>query len=499
MHLVLALCTAMVIFSPFVTGEGDPAFPALMIVPIGAALMSGVRAGAIWSILITAVLAIYASQYPFPESVRKLVWLSAIMAAGGGLAATLIESARERARKGAEAAALVRELAESALVESQALFELAFRSSTAILSLISLETGKILDVNKTFTRIGGWSHAEAVGKSLGELNAWIGPDDRQQIFDQLMAKGGIDAVELQMRSKHGDLVWLRGSAETLQQQGRACLLVEMADVTEAKRNNEALKRYRVELEERYAERGEQLQESREQLRQLDRLAAVGTLAAGVAHQINNPIGGIVAAAEFAAVMDDEPDRETIRTEALATALNEAKRCGRIVKNILKFSRDEPTVKWAEDLTSIVVGATELARTHVIKQGGRLDMNVAVCPLPILASTIDIEQVVLNLIYNASESKLDGADVIVETALHGEFAEISVSDNGAGIDPDRRPYIFEPFYTSRVDQGGSGLGLSVVHGIVADHGGKLEIDDVPTGGTRVRVLLPLSTDASNPTG
>lgn len=495
-HMTLGLCTGMVLVSPWVAGEGEPAFVALMIVPVSAALMSGPRAATIWTVVITTVLISYASFYPFSDEVRKLAWITTIMAAGGGFAATLIERARERASKEALAGLAVRNQTEAALSESQALFETAFRHSNSVLALVCFESGRLLDVNEMFLHVSQRKYEEAVGKTLTELNAWIVDDDRKRIFQQLAARGRIDSIELRMRNKSGELLWLLGSVELIQRHGNACLLTELVEITERKRNSEALERYRVELEERFAERGEQLHETRDQLRQRDRLAAVGTLAAGVAHQINNPIGGIVAATEFATLMDDDEDRENIRTQAISTALKEARRCGRIVKNILKFSRDEPTAKWVEDLSTMVASATELARTHVITQGGSLKVQLTSDPLLVRASTIDIEQVVLNLIHNASESKTGGADVTIETAIHDDCAEITVTDNGDGIDPAQRPRIFEPFYTSREDQGGSGLGLSVVHGIVGDHGGKLEIESVPTGGTRVRVMLPLSPEDPN---
>lgn len=492
-HLMLGLCTGMVILSPTVAGEGEPAFVALMIVPVGAALMSGARAGMIWSVLITLLLVAYALEFPFSELDRKLAWISAVMAAGGGFAATLIERARDRAREDAEAAALVRDRTEAELTESRALFETVFRRSNSLLCLMSFEEGRLLDVNEAFSRVSGWSRDEVLGKTLEDLNAWVGVEDLKRIFDEIQTRGRIESAELRMRTKSGDLVWLRGSIEVLQQQGRNRLLTDLVDITEAKQASQVLERYRSELEERYAERGEQLEESREQLRQRDRLAAIGTLAAGVAHQINNPIGGIVAATEYAALADDDEDRERIRSEALETAREEAKRCGRIVKNVLKFARDEPTVKWVGDLSGIVRSATELARTHVITHGGTLRANLESDPLLVLASSIDLEQVVLNLVHNASESKPDGADVVVETIAHQDYAELAVSDNGYGIDPRNRPHIFEPFYTSRVDKGGTGLGLSVVHGIVGDHGGKLQVEAVPAGGTRVRVLLPRVND------
>ncbi|MCP5040677.1 MAG: PAS domain S-box protein, partial [bacterium] len=377
--------------------------------------MSGARAGAVWSVIITTLLITYAHLFPFSDGERKVVWLTAIMAGGGGLAAVIIERGREQAnrnakksREKAEADAQNRLYAEGALRESQALFATVFQRSSSLMALISLETGRILDVNESFVRTMGWSAAEVLGKRVSEMSVSAASDDQQQIFKRVVVTGSMEAIEVQWRTKSDGLVWLFGSVEVLKHEGLSCVLAEGIDITERKRSDEALARDRHQLEERFAQRGEQLQESLEQLRQQDRLASVGTLAAGVAHQINNPIGGIIAATEFAAMADDDPERERIRTEALATAHDEAIRCGRIVKNVLKFSRNEPTAKWIEDLTPMVLKATQLSRAHVSEQGGRVEMDLASSPLEVQMSPIDIEQVVVNLIHNASESKPGGA-------------------------------------------------------------------------------------------
>lgn len=255
----------------------------------------------------------------------------------------------------------------------------------------------------------------------------------------------------------------------------------------------ALVRYRDELEERVAERGEQLRASLERLKEQQRLVAVGTLASGIAHQINNPIGGIAAAAEFALLVGEEGEGAAIQRRALQTALEEARRCGRIVKGVLQFARDEPNLKWPEDLNAAVLQAAEQVRGFVVERGSTLRVSTACERLQVKMNPIDLEQVVVNLIRNAVESRESGVQIDVRTERDGREATLIVSDDGPGIDASIRGRLFEPFYTTRLEAGGSGLGLAVVHGVIGDHGGQLEIESPETGGARFRIRLPLVSE------
>lgn len=253
---------------------------------------------------------------------------------------------------------------------------------------------------------------------------------------------------------------------------------------------QALVRYRDELEERVEERGEQLRASLERLKEQERLVAIGTLASGIAHQINNPIGGIAAAAEFALLVGEEEGGTAIQRRALETALEEARRCGRIVKGVLQFARDEPNLKWPEDLNATVLRAVEQVRRFVAEQGGTLRVAPTRERLLVKMNPIDLEQVVVNLVRNGAESRESGVQIDLRTERFGHEAVLLVSDDGPGIDESIRGRVFEPFYTTRLEAGGSGLGLAVVHGVIGDHGGRIEIESPETGGTRFRIRLPL---------
>lgn len=183
------------------------------------------------------------------------------------------------------------------------------------------------------------------------------------------------------------------------------------------------------------------------------------------------------------------DRETAQEKVLRTAVEEARRCGRIVKNVLKFARDEPTAKWVEDLRPMIRGSSGLVRAYVEESGGRLEIETSEDELLAMVSPIDLEQVVVNLIRNAAESSEAGACVYVAVHPRGAMAEITIRDGGRGGDEEARSHLFEPFYTTRLEDGGSGLGHSVVHGVVGDHGGSLHVE-TSAEGTCMRILLPL---------
>jgi len=196
--------------------------------------------------------------------------------------------------------------------------------------------------------------------------------------------------------------------------------------------------------------------------------------------------------------DDAPDRDELRTQALETTVEESLRCGRIIRNMLKFSRQEPTAKWIEDVNDIVRRAAEVTRPYVMKLGGSLEIDIGPVALMANLSPIDIEQVLVNVIRNAAESREGGARVVVSTRRNGDEMSIEVADDGIGVWPADRDHVFEPFFTTRLESGGSGLGLSVAEGVVTDHGGAIEFESQPEKGTRVTVRLPLEISDSQAT-
>jgi len=226
-------------------------------------------------------------------------------------------------------------------------------------------------------------------------------------------------------------------------------------------------------------------ELRDQLVQAAKLAAVGKLAAGVAHEINNPLTGVLAYAED--IIEDLPEDSTLR-EDMEVIIRETMRCRDIVRNLLDFSRaDKP------DLTKVtlnLVVENSLMLVHKLPQFRNISITTDLQKdLPRVECDIhQLQQVVLNLMMNAAEAMSDNGRIIIRTIhdrSHGRCV-IEVEDNGPGIPANMVDKIFEPFYSTK---GTNGLGLAVSWGIVERHKGSIEVDEAPGGGAIFRVILP----------
>lgn len=268
-------------------------------------------------------------------------------------------------------------------------------------------------------------------------------------------------------------------------------IVMALDVSERKRAEAYIAEQHRILEETIAERTRELLASRTRLHESERLATVGTLAAGVAHQINNPIGAILNGTEYALLCADDENATAIFRDVLETNLAEARRCARIVKSMLLFARDEPTEKWVDDLNRVVRTAHRAISAYAQDHDATVGVTTPRRPVHARISPIEIEQALVNVLRNAIESREDGATVEVRLSHDDEQATIEVTDDGSGIHAGDLDQVFDPFYSTRAQIGGTGLGLSVAHGILADHGGSIRAERRAEGGTRVVLTLPVA--------
>jgi PAS domain S-box-containing protein len=227
----------------------------------------------------------------------------------------------------------------------------------------------------------------------------------------------------------------------------------------------------------------------QELRRNERLASIGTLAAGVAHEINNPVGGILMAAQYA--LESRDDSVSVE-RALNDIASNATRCGHIVKNVLKFAREQTSPKTPAELNQVVGHASDLVRGFAEERGSSLELVLARELPPVVMNQVEIEQVIINLVENAVQA--GARRIIIGTEAIGDFVHVAIQDDGSGITQENGQRLFDPFYTTRYQEGGSGLGLSIAHGIIADHGGTIDIESEVGMGTTMMIRLPRAGDS-----
>lgn len=225
------------------------------------------------------------------------------------------------------------------------------------------------------------------------------------------------------------------------------------------------------------------------LRRSERLASLGTLMAGIAHEINNPVGAALLTAETALALVGEPDSSNDTEACLRNIIASMDRCGRIVESILKFSRGSHAEKVACDLNQIIRQACEHSSVHVQHSQAKLSLDLSDALPPIYGVALELEVMLMNLIRNGIDSGNHGVHVQIQTSSGDGGVHIAVSDNGRGMSDQELRHVFDPFYTTRPHAGGTGLGMSIVYGIIQEHQGTIDVDSKPGVGTTVRIELP----------
>jgi two-component system NtrC family sensor kinase len=230
----------------------------------------------------------------------------------------------------------------------------------------------------------------------------------------------------------------------------------------------------------------------QQLVQSGKLAAIGELAAGVAHEINNPLLAILGLTEFLLIETEPGSKQHERLRLIQQTGLEIKE---IVRALLDFAREHPETQRVVELETLVRNTLDLVRRTNAHKGIEFVERYGGAGARVRASGDQLEQVVLNLVANARQSMPNGGVVEVEVLRDGDHVSLVVSDEGPGISHDLQSRIFEPFFTTRRDTGGTGLGLSVSLGIAAAHGGTLTVFSEPGEGAAFTLRLPVEEAAA----
>jgi two-component system NtrC family sensor kinase len=249
------------------------------------------------------------------------------------------------------------------------------------------------------------------------------------------------------------------------------------------------------LEVKVEERTRQIQHIQGQLVRSEKLASLGELVAGIAHEINNPLTGIMV---FSSLALENPRLHPGLRPDIETIFRETQRCAGIVQGLLEFSREATPEKGQESVNNILEKALRLlenqAGFHDIVIHRQLDPNLP----KILVDANQLNQVFINIILNAAQAMSGGGELTLTTGLdearHQLF--VRVRDTGCGIPQENIKRIFDPFFTTK-EQGGTGLGLSVSYGIIENHGGTIEVESEEGKGTTFVVILPLEPAQNQP--
>jgi two-component system NtrC family sensor kinase len=228
----------------------------------------------------------------------------------------------------------------------------------------------------------------------------------------------------------------------------------------------------------------------QQIVQSGKLAAIGELAAGVAHEINNPLLAILGLTEFLLLETDEGSKQHERLELIQQTGLEIKE---IVRALLDFAREHPDALRVVPLESLVQMTIALIRRTNAHKGIEFTERYSADGARVRASGDQLEQVVLNLVANARQAMPNGGTISIEVLGDGDHVSLVVADQGPGISRELQDRIFEPFFTTRRGAGGTGLGLSVSLGIAESHGGTLTVESEPDKGARFTLRLPVHTE------
>ncbi|WP_426954304.1 PAS domain S-box protein [Muricoccus radiodurans] len=337
------------------------------------------------------------------------------------------------------------------------------------------EAGLVMEWNPAAERTFGYARHSAIGRPVAEL-----------IVPPMMRRRHVDGMRRYMETGIGTVIGHRVEVEATRADG-SIFPCELA-ITEARLPGRRLFTAHLrDLTEQRAAAAE-IEGQRTRLHHVEKLSAMGSLLAGVAHELNNPLAILLAQATLLRDQATTPELRR-RAERIHAA---AERSGRIVKSFLAIARQEAPRRTLVRLAAVVDAAVELTAYGARSAGIAVDVTHDPDLPPVQGDGDLLGQVVANLLVNAQQALQDRPEprrISVWTRRAGEGAVVVVADNGGGVPADLKSRIFEPYFTTKPAGAGTGIGLAICRSIVGAHGGRVELEDVPDGGARFLVWLP----------
>jgi len=383
-----------------------------------------------------------------------------------------------------------RKWANAALRESEQRFRTVFHTSPDAVNINRLN-GEFVEVNESFTLLTGYLRSDVLGKLSKEIAIWAIPEDRKKIVSELNKYGYADNIESKFRCRNGEIKPGLISARIIDLNGENHVLTITRDISRWKKVEEDKKKLET------------------QLQRAQKMEAIGTLAGGVAHDLNNILSGIVGYPDLL-IMDLPEDSPLVAP--LTTIQQSGIKAAAIVQDLLTLARRGVSISEVVNLNSIItehLDSPEFEKIKTYHPG--LNMNTALEPdlLNISGSPVHLSKTVMNLVSNAAEAMPGGGMISISTQNRyldkpidgydeieeGDYVLLKISDTGIGISPEDKERIFEPFYTKKImGRSGTGLGMAVVWGTVKDHKGYIDLKSTVGEGTTFTLYYPVTRES-----
>ncbi len=406
---------------------------------------------------------------------------------------------------------------------NQTLLTQFFQDSPVAIAVTRAAEGTLVDVNAQWSRLTGWQRHEVLGRNPAELDLWAGAAPEHD-WDEVHRAGQAGPLEWPLRTRAGEEHVVSLHAARIEIGGAAHHLVYLVDVTERKRAEFELQQLNATLDARVQERTREfeatlatLRQTQDELVRNEKMAALGALVAGLAHELNTPIGNAVMVAstlagrqrEFEAAMAGGLRRSALQAyldgtrEAAEVLERNLQRAAELIGSFKQIAVDQSSYQRRRFELAEVVQEIAVALRPTLRRSGVTLVDETPPGLRMDSYPGPLGQVLINLVNNAVVHAFEGRPAgtvrIGAEALAGDRLRVWVADDGRGIAAEHLRQVFDPFFTTRLGQGGSGLGLHIAYTLVTGLlGGRIAVQSAPGQGTRVHFELPCTAPAATDT-
>jgi PAS domain S-box-containing protein len=378
--------------------------------------------------------------------------------------------------------------ARKELEASEERYRLTVETAPDTIVITKENDGRILYINKAGERMFGYAKDDATGKTVFDLNAYSDYSDRKKIVNSLESNIEVNRMEVKFKRKDGRIMDCFMSSRRIKYQGEDCIISVITDHSELKKAEEE----KIRLESA--------------LQRASKMEAIGTMAGGIAHDLNNILSGLVGYPEL--MLMDIPEDSRLR-KPLLTIQKSGEKAAAIVQDMLTLARRGVTITEVVNLNNTIrdyLASPEHQRMMSYHSDVTLSANLEPNLMNIIGSDVHLSKTLMNLISNAMEAMPAGGKIDISTeneyidapvkgyddVNEGDYVVLTVSDNGTGISVEDQERIFEPFYTKKkMGRSGTGLGMAVVWGTVKDHNGYIDLQSNINNGSKFKLYFPVT--------